>query len=105
MTTTYIAIQEYCERQGQVDPGFIQALYQSGLIHGRMGVKESDFFIDADDLAQIEQFSRFYYEMDINLEGIEAIAHLLSKIENLQAELNRLQQHVTFYTRGNSRKP
>lgn len=100
MTTTYIAIQEYCARQGQIEPDFIEALHQNGLIQGHL--ESGDFFIDADDLPQIEQFSRFYYDLDINLEGIEAIAHLLSRIENLQSELNQLNRQMAFYSRLNA---
>lgn len=99
MTTTYITIQEYCEKQGQVQPDFIEALHESGLIHGR--VEQQEFFIDADDLPQIEQYSRFYYELDINLEGIEAIAHLLERIENMQAEMRHLRNNLTFYSSRN----
>lgn len=95
MTSTFIAIQDYTRIQDQIEPDFIRALHQSGLIHCQ--INGQDYFIDSDELPQIEQYARLHYDLDINLEGIEAIAHLLSQIESMQKEIRKLQEHMTFY--------
>ena len=46
-------------------------------------IKETGF-IDTEQLPQVEKFVRFYYDLDINLEGIETISHLLKRIYTLQ---------------------
>lgn len=95
MTSTFIAIQDYTRIQDQIEPDFIRALHQSGLIHCQ--INGQDYFIDSDELPQIEQYARLHYDLDINLEGIEAIAHLLSQIESMQKEIRKLQEHMAFY--------
>lgn len=97
MTNTYIAIQDYTRLQQQIEPDFIRALHQSGLIHCQ--INGQDYFIDSDELPQIEQYARLHYDLDINLEGIEAIAHLLLRMEALQQEIRNLHNRMAFYAR------
>jgi predicted lipoprotein len=40
---------------------------------------------------------RLHYELDINLEGIETIFHLLDRIEALQQEMRDLQKKIGVY--------
>lgn len=95
MTTAFIAIQDFTRYQSQIAPDFIKALHHSGLIHCR--IEEEVFMIDPDELPQIEQYARLHYDLDINLEGIEAIAHLLHRIEDMQQEMQRLQAFLAFH--------
>jgi len=69
-----IAVEEFCSIHN-VDISFIRSLKQTGLIEVTT-IKEAGF-INAAQLQQLEKFIRFYYELDINLEGIETITHLL----------------------------
>jgi hypothetical protein len=59
-------------------------------------VKNTEY-IAADQLLQLEKFIRFYYEMDINLEGIETINHLLQRINSLQDEIISLRNRLHLY--------
>jgi hypothetical protein len=54
-------------------------------------------FIDADQLHQIEKYIRFYYELDINMEGIETITHLLHRVISLQDEITELRNRLRLY--------
>jgi len=45
----------------------------------------------------LEKFVRFYYELDINLEGIETISHLLERVNALQDELTMLKNRLGIY--------
>lgn len=59
-------------------------------------IKEN-LFIDEDQLRQLEKIVRFYYELDINLEGIETITHLLQRIKSLHDENTSLRNRLRLY--------
>lgn len=87
-----ITVMEFCDKHS-IGYAFVISLYQSGLIE--LEIENETSFIRIDQLPLIEKYMRFYYEMDINLEGIETAAHLLQQIialkkENIQLR-NRLQ--------------
>lgn len=71
---------------------FIQALRENELI--QLTRVEEEYFIDPDELQKIEQYSRWHYELDINLEGIEVIDHLLARIRSLQRQLGLLENQL-----------
>ncbi|MFZ0282862.1 MAG: chaperone modulator CbpM, partial [Bacteroidales bacterium] len=58
---------------------------------------EESLFIDVDQLQQLEKIVHFYYELDINLEGIETINHLLQRISTLQDEIIMLKNRLRLY--------
>jgi hypothetical protein len=95
MQTEYlIAIDEFCASHN-VEISFISSLQQNGLIE-IITVKETGF-INAGDLQQLERFIRLYYELDINLEGIETITYLLQKIISQQEEILALKNRLRLY--------
>jgi hypothetical protein len=95
MQTEYlIAIDEFCANHN-IEISFISSLQQTGLIEITT-IKETGF-IDAGQLQQLEKFIRFYYEMDINLEGIETITHLLQRIDSMQDEIVLLKNRLRLY--------
>ena len=95
MKTKYlIAIDEICANHN-IDVSFISSLQQIGLIE--ITTIENAGFIAADQLLELEKYVRFYYELDINLEGIETVTHLLQKINNLQHEIGTLTNRLQLY--------
>jgi chaperone modulatory protein CbpM len=95
MQTEYlIALDEFCANHN-IEISFVSSLHQTGLIEIKT-VKET-VFIDADQLQQLEKFIRLYYELDINLEGIETISHLLERIKSLQEENITLKNRLRLY--------
>jgi hypothetical protein len=95
METEYlIAIDEFCSSHN-IEISFISSLQQSGLIEITT-IKESAF-IEADQLQQLEKFVRLYYELDINLEGIETINYLLHRINSMQDEITTLRNRLRIY--------
>jgi hypothetical protein len=95
METEYlIAIDEFCASHN-IEISFISSLQESGLIEITK-IKESAF-IEADQLQQLEKFVRLYYELDINLEGIETINYLLQRIDSMQDEIRALRNKLRLY--------
>ncbi|MDD3320365.1 MAG: chaperone modulator CbpM [Paludibacter sp.] len=95
MKTKYlIAIDDFCVNHN-VDISFISSLEQIGLIN--ITTIENSGFIPADQLLELEKYVHFYYELDINLEGIETITYLLEKITNLQQEKGMLTNRLRLY--------
>jgi hypothetical protein len=78
-----------------VEISFIQTLHEYGLIETKM--VEEKTFISANDLSQLEKFARMHYDMDINIEGIEAIHNLLEKISAMQQQLASLRNKLMLY--------
>ena len=82
----------------QVEFSFITSLERSGLIE--LIVVEERPFIPLSQLQRAEQFLRMHYDLEINLEGIEAIACLLEKIKSLQDEVTTLRNRLRRYEPG-----
>ena len=80
MQTEYlIAIDEFCANHN-IEVSFISSLQQNG-----------------GQLQQLEKYIRFYYELDINMEGIETITHLLHRVISLQDEITELRNRLRLY--------
>jgi hypothetical protein len=89
-----IAIDDFCTHHN-IEISFISSLQQTGLIE-LITVNESKF-IDVNQLEQLEKIVRFYFELDINLEGIETITHMLKRINDLQEEVISLRNRLRLY--------
>lgn len=95
MQTGYlITVKEFCINHN-IGISFINSLQQTGMI--TITTVDETGFIDLDQIRQLEKFIRLYYEMDINLEGIEAIYHLLQKIIDQQDEITELKNRLRLY--------
>lgn len=98
METEYlIAIDEFCSVHN-IENSFVISLNQSGLIQLKK-INDADF-IESDQLYQLEKFVRLYYELDINLEGIETINYLLERIGSMQDEIQILNNRLRLYESG-----
>ena len=93
-TKNYIAVNEFCINHN-IEVSFISSLQETGLIE--IAFVEETAFIDADELQQVEKFIRFYYDLDINLEGIETITHLLRRMNAMQDEITSLRNRLSLY--------
>ena len=89
-----IAVNEFCVHHN-IEISFLNLLQQNGLIE--ISTIESQYFVEKEQLPQLEKFVRFYYDLDINLEGIETITWLLQRIEILQNEIINLKNRLRFY--------
>jgi hypothetical protein len=89
-----VAVDEFCTSH-EIEISFISSLRESGLIEITT-ISEGDF-IETVQLKQLEKFMRLYYELDINLEGIETINYLLQRMNSLQDEIRALRNKLLLY--------
>ena len=84
-----------CIRIYEVEETFIDSLGELGLV--RLSGDGDDRFVEYDELELLEQFIRWHNDMDINVEGIEALDHMLMRVKLLQAEIDSLKNELQFY--------
>ena len=90
----FIPADQFCARHN-IELSFISTLHENGLI--QMVTVEHTQFIPEDHLPELEKLVRLHYDLDINLEGLEAITYLLQRIESLQDELWRMKRQLRLY--------
>lgn len=88
---------QLCENY-KVELSFITALTEYGLIE--ITTVEGTPCIDKTQLKDLERMIRLHYELDINMEGIDAISHLLRRVDTMQEELKTLKNRLRFYEDG-----
>ena len=74
MQTDLIIINDFCDRC-HVDPSFIMELEEDGLIEVR--VIDEERYLPTSQLAELERYTHLYYDLSINIAGIDAIHHML----------------------------
>ena len=93
-TENLISTDEFCTLYN-VEYSFVSSLQQSGLIE--IQTLEERRFIPITQLVELEKYVRLHDELDINLEGIEAINHLLQRIRTMQDEIASLKTRLRLY--------
>jgi len=93
-TENLIAVEVFATHQG-VETTFVHALYERGLI--QITVVQEQHFLEPEQLSRVEQLARMHYDLDINLEGLEAISHLLDRMDAAQQEASALRQRLRLY--------
>src|SRR6478672_8289614 len=92
-----ISTEEFCTHY-KVEYSFIDSLDRYGLIE--ITRIDENAFIDTDKLSELEKLVRLHYDLEINVEGIEAITYLLNRVNNLQQEINSLKNRLSIYENG-----
>jgi len=93
-TKNLIALDDFCTSH-DIDISFISSLQETGLIEVTT-IEDAGFF-DTEQLQQLERYIRFYYELNINLEGIDAIKHLLHRVNDMHDEITALKNRLRLY--------
>ncbi len=94
MDTELIIISEYCEKS-HTDPTFLLSLEEGGLIEIR--TVDGEQYLLSSQLRELERYSHLYYDLSINIEGIDAIRHLLERMDMLQHEVRLLHRKLRRY--------
>ncbi|MEI3154526.1 MAG: chaperone modulator CbpM [Odoribacter sp.] len=98
MDTDLIIISEYCEKS-HTDPTFLLSLEEGGLIEIRT-VNGKQYLL-LSQLGELERYSHLYYDLSINIEGIDAIRHILGRMDSLQQEIRQLRRQLKRYQTSN----
>jgi len=88
-----IAITTICTYH-EVEYTFINSLGEAGLL--QLQVVDQMPYIPESDLQKLEKMIRMYHELEINVAGIEAITHLLERVEQMQEEIRVLRNRVVM---------
>lgn len=88
METKLIAFEDCCTVYN-IEFTFLEALQEFGLIE--VVVSDNRRFLSEDHLHELERCIRLHHDLGINMQGIDAISHLLKRIAVLQEELSRLR--------------
>ena len=97
METDLIIVSDYCQKC-HVDPSFIVLLEDGGLIE--IQHRNGEQYLLMSQLRDIECYTRLYYDLSINVEGIDAIRHLLAKVQALQSEIHHLKHELRLLHSG-----
>ena len=62
-----------------------------------INITDGERYLFSSQLRDLEQYTRMYYDLSINIEGIEAIHHMLDRMRNLQAEIQSLRNRLHLY--------
>lgn len=89
-----ISVEQLCANYN-VEISFIHTLTEFGLVE--IVTIEAIPCISKEQIKDLERLIHLHYELDINMEGIDAIHNLLQKVDLLQAELKELKNRLRFY--------
>jgi len=89
-----IVLTDFCVSH-RLEVSFIRALEEHGLIE--IVTEDQEFFISNDELPRLERMVRLHQELNINPEGLDAIDHLLKRIDTLEKDMMELSNRLSFY--------
>lgn len=78
-----------------VELSFIRSLHEYGLIE--ITTVNETAYILKDQLTEAERLIRLHQDLQINIEGIDAVSNLLIKIKEMQHEIISLKNRILFY--------
>lgn len=90
LISTHILCSRY-----NIEIGFVDELNRMGLI--QIELIEEKPFIHNDQLNRLEKIIRLYHDLELNLEGIDVVFHLLEKEEALRKEVIELRNRLRLY--------
>lgn len=86
-----ISVTHLCTHY-QAETTFFERLEAFGLIH-LIQVDQTPA-IEVESIKEVERWIHLHYDLNINMEGLDAISHLLRRMENLQSELSQAKSRL-----------
>ena len=90
----FVNLGDFCNYH-HVSYTFISGLHDAGLVE--ITVLDNNQLLNVAQLKELEMMVRLHNELDINSEGIEVVAHLLHKLNELQHELKTVKRRLSWY--------
>lgn len=92
--TDLISITTFCTHYN-VPATFINDLQDYELIE--IVVSDNVDYIEITQINEVEKMMRLHFDLNINLEGLDAVYNLLQRVENLQSEITTLNNKLRLY--------
>jgi len=86
-----VPANEFCIYHS-LELSFIHSLRDYGMIE--TVVLDEKIFLPVSELPRLEKIIRLHFELDINLEGIETITHLLDRMKVMQERITELTNRL-----------
>ena len=93
-TEELIRIDELCVHY-EVEHTFFTHLSEAGLIE--LTIIENTSYIHANLIGDVEKMMRLHHDLELNMEGIDVVFHLLNKIDHLNSELSAAKNRLRLY--------
>ncbi|HEY0670073.1 MAG TPA: chaperone modulator CbpM [Sphingobacteriaceae bacterium] len=78
-----------------IEFSFIHSLQEYGLVE--VTTIQEVQYIREEQIDDIERIMRLYNDLDINIEGIDVVFHLLRRVNELQNELRAVKNRLSLY--------
>ena len=89
-----ILVETFCTNH-QVEVSFIESLQEYGLVE--IVTEEDVAYLPESTIGDAEQLVRLYNDLQLNLNGLEVVKHLLSQLKSKEAQINALYNRLRFY--------
>lgn len=90
----YILLRSF-SRHAHIEDKFIRTLHEFGLI--TLEKQDEEEVIDESQISEIERFFRLHTDLGINYEGLDVIAEMLKRVEDLEKEMELLRKKLRLY--------
>jgi chaperone modulatory protein CbpM len=90
----YTSISDFCASH-DISHTFLYELHENGLI--QIIRRQEHIYLTLEELPKAEKMLRLHTDLNINMEGVEVIARLLDRLEEMQAKIDRLQHRLYRY--------
>ncbi len=89
-----ISADDFCLHH-HISYTFITRLCDAGLVD--VVTINEQHYLPIDKLKEVEKLVSFHTDLEVNIEGIEVIAHLLQQMQELQRQLRDTQKRLGLY--------
>lgn len=93
-THDFISIKKLCDHY-KVEVSFFRQLNEVGLVE--IVTIEQKPYLREDTITDVEKMVRINQDLNINIEGIDAVFNLLKKMNALEYKMNVLQNRLRLY--------
>lgn len=93
-TQNYISIKQFCMHH-DVPMSFVRELHNFQLIE-IISIENTQYLYET-QIKDLEKLIRLHFELDINLEGLDAIHNLLKQVETLQQDIVSLKNKLNRF--------
>lgn len=93
-TNNLILLEQFCIHHN-IEFEFINSLLEFSLID--VVVIEDNRYLRHEKLKDVEKMINYYYDLGINMEGIDVISNLLNQIVDLKEELKITKNKLQFF--------